>query len=94
MKYKIENTKSGTEIHISNVESPEKQEQLLAAFQECQEGTCSCPTNEYQKLEEMEIQEDNGLIILNLKPKTGLELDKSEIATCLEYTKSKVEEKK
>ena len=42
----------------------------------------------------MKIQEGNGLIILNLKPKTGLELDKSEIAACLEYTKGKVEEKK
>ena len=94
MKYKIENTKIGTEIQISNLETPAEQQQLLEAFHECQEGTCSCPTNEYQKLEEMKIQEGNGLIILNLKPKTGLELDKSEIAACLEYTKGKVEEKK
>lgn len=94
MKYKIENTKDGTEININNVETPTEQKQLMDAFQECQNGTCSCPTNEYQKLEKMEIQEGNGLIVLNLKPKSGQELDQSEIVRCLEYTKSKVEEKK
>jgi len=94
MKYKIENTKSGTEIQISNVETSTEQQQLLKAFHDCQEGTCSCPTNEYQKLEEMKIQEGHGLIILNLKPKSGLELDSSEIAACLEYTQGKIEEKK
>jgi hypothetical protein len=94
VKYKIENTKRGTEINISNVETPAEQKQLMDAFQECQNGTCSCPTNEYQKLEKMEIQEGNGLIVLNLMPKSGQELDQSEIARCLEYTKSKVEEKK
>lgn len=94
MKYQIETTKDETEIQISNVDTAEEQRQLLDAFQDCQNGTCSCPTNEYQKLEKMEIREGNGLIVLNLKPKVGQELDQSEIARCIEYTKSKVEEKK
>ena len=93
MKYKIENTKTGTDIQIKDVKSHAEQQQLLEAFQECQGGICTCPTEEYKKLEEMEIQEDNGSITLHLKPKTGLELDESEIATCLEYTKSKAEAK-
>lgn len=94
MKYQIETTKDGTKIQISNVATTTQQRQLMDAFQDCQNGTCSCPTNEYQKLEKMEITGDNGLIVLNLKPKTGMELDQSEIARCLEYTKDKVEEKK
>ena len=94
MKYQIETTKNGTEVQISKVKTTVEQERLMNAFQECQNGTCSCPTDEYQKLEKMEIREGNGLIVLNLKPKSGLELDQSEIARCIEYTKSKVEEQK
>ena len=94
MKYQIKNTEAGIEIHVDDVETPAEQQQLLEAFQECQGGVCSCPTAEYKKLEQMQIQEDNGLITLRLMPKTGLELDQSELAACLEYTKSKVEGKK
>lgn len=94
MKYQIKSTEDHIEIHVADVETPAKQQQLLQAFQECQEGACSCPTNEYKKLEVMEIQEENGSLTLNLTPKSGLELDKSELAACLEYTKKKVEQTK
>jgi hypothetical protein len=34
-----------------------QQDDLLAAFAECQSGRCSCPTEEYQKVASMEVQQ-------------------------------------
>ncbi|MEJ2450837.1 MAG: hypothetical protein P8047_09215 [Gammaproteobacteria bacterium] len=47
MKYRIESNESGLDIKISEANDKQK---LMQAFQECQEGRCSCPTQEYTKL--------------------------------------------
>jgi hypothetical protein len=88
MKYKVE--KIGNEIQIEVREAMGKQEKLLESFQECQEGRCTCPTQEYSKLESLEIDNDEDTIRLRLKSKPGEEFDKSEIDKCLEYTKNKM----
>jgi hypothetical protein len=62
------------------------QDQLLAAFQECQQGRCSCPTTVYEKLEGLEIDVSTDEIELRLRPKPGTQLAPSEIARCLDYT--------
>jgi hypothetical protein len=63
---------------------------LGAIHQECQEGRCSCPTQEYSKLESLEIESNEDTIRLKLKSKPDEQLDESEIGKCLEYTKGKV----
>lgn len=90
MKYKIDNNEEGMEISVEDVKS--KKDALLKAFQECQEGRCSCPTEEYKKLESMQIELREDGIQLRLKSKQGVDLDKSEINRCLEYTKARANE--
>ena len=88
MKYKVESTDN--EVNIEVNETKGKQEQLLQAFQECQEGRCTCPTQEYSKLDSLEIESDEDTIKLKLKSKPDVKFDESEIGKCLEYTKGKV----
>lgn len=91
MKHKINETESGLDISINVKEG--KKKKLLQAFQECQEGHCSCPTEEYRKLESIEIKHNDENIELHLKSKDGSKLDKTEINKCLEYTEKRVNHK-
>jgi hypothetical protein len=88
MKYKVETSEN--EINIEVTETNGNQEKLLEAFQECQEGRCTCPTQEYSKLDSLEIENDENTIRLKLKSKSDVQFDESEISKCLEYTKGKV----
>ena len=49
MKVKVEATENEVSIEVS--ETKGNQAKLLEAFQECQEGRCTCPTQEYSKLD-------------------------------------------
>ncbi|PLX70951.1 MAG: hypothetical protein C0602_02645 [Denitrovibrio sp.] len=84
MEYKINENEDGIEISISDVK--DDKEKLLKAFQECSEGRCTCKTDEYQKLESLEIGQSEDGISINLKSKTGEKLDVSEINKCLIQT--------
>ena len=86
MKYKVESTEDTVNVEVT--ETKGKQNKLLQAFQECQEGRCTCPTQEYSKLGSLESDEDT--IKLKLKSKPGVKFDESEIGKCLDYTKGKV----
>lgn len=88
MKYKVESAEN--EVNIEVTETKGKQEKLLQAFQECQESRCTCPTQEYSKLDSLEIESDEDTIKLKLKSKPDVKFDESEIGKCLEYTKGKV----
>jgi hypothetical protein len=88
MKYKVESNENEVSIEVTETEG--KQEKLLQAFQECQEGRCTCPTQEYSKLDSLEIENDDDSIRLKLKSKPNQNFDESEISKCLEYTKGKV----
>lgn len=85
--YEISQNSAGLAIEIAGV--GKQQEQLLAAFGECQQGQCSCPTDEYKKLEAMEVVPGEGEISIQLRPKAGTDFDISEITACLNYTVSK-----
>lgn len=88
MKYKITGKPDGIDIEIS--EAAGKQTQLLEAFRACQEGRCSCPTQEYAKLDALELEASAQTITLRLKAKEGSELDQAEIRRCLEHTEAQV----
>lgn len=89
MKYKIDENENGLDISVADVK--DKKEKLLQAFKECQEGRCSCPTEEYKKLDSLEIDHNDEGIQLSLKSKPGEKIDKTEINRCLEYTAKRVE---
>lgn len=85
MDSKIKPTEKGIEIEVTNLEG--KKDQLLEAFEECKEGRCTCPTQEYQKVESVDIVEANESIQLSIKAKSDQKIDTAEIEKCLEYTK-------
>lgn len=90
MKYSISKNAKGVDIAVEDFKN--KKDKLLEAFQECQEGRCSCPTEEYEKLESLEVEHDDQNIRLRLRPKDGSTIDTSEIEKCLQYTSGRVEE--
>ena len=88
MKSKITKNDHGIEINITEVKG--KKNELLEAFQECSEGRCSCPTQEYEKVETLNIIDNEKSIQLSIKSKENEVIDTKEIEKCLEYTKNKV----
>ncbi len=92
MKYQISKKPDGLEVKVAGIEG--KEEQLLAAFKECQEGRCSCPTQEYQKLGSLLVEQTAGKISLRLKSKEGTQFNQGEIERCLEHTQAQIKSKK
>lgn len=77
-------------VNINKIE--DKKELILQNLNDCKEGKCSCPTNEYDKLNKLDIQVNNEVseIIIDLEPKEGQKIAVSEIQKCLDYTTKKV----
>ncbi len=67
-----------------------KKAELLEAFQECSEGRCTCPTEEYQKVAALEVTEGDDEIQLSIKAIEDEQIDTAEIEKCLDYTKKRV----
>jgi hypothetical protein len=86
---KIRNESSAVAIELTGVAGHQKE--LLEAFQECQEGSCSCPTDEYKKVASMTVDADERRIAIRLEAKPGVKLNVSEIENCLDYTLGGVE---
>ncbi len=89
MEADIKKTDSGIEIDVTALEG--KQAELLEAFQECSEGRCTCPTEEYKKMAALEVTEGDDLIQLSIVAKDGQVIDPGEIEKCLEHTRKRVE---
>ncbi len=88
MEAKIKTTEKGIEIDVTDLKG--KQDQLLEAFQECSEGHCTCPTEEYKKVAAMEVTGGDDEIQLSITAKDDQVIDTAEIEKCLEYTKKRV----
>lgn len=88
MYYQIQQRPEGLTIVIHDF--PGDPDHLLAAFQVCQTGQCSCPTREYEKMASLEIDEQSDGVYLYLIPKSGAQFDLDEIRQCLDYTEESV----
>jgi len=88
MKTKITDKKDGVEIQVGEI--GEGSDELLAAFKECQEGKCSCPSQEYEKVKSLSVEQSKEGITLSVKAKAGQQIDIAEIEKCLEHTKNLV----
>ena len=88
-RYRIEEQDTTVSIEVTELDG--RQPQVLEAFQECQEGRCTCPTEEYRKVASMDVDGDDDRIAIRLSSKPGERLDSSEINACLEHTIGKVE---
>ena len=89
MKYKIEEHEKQLDINVED--AGDKKEKLLQAFQQCQQGRCSCPTDEYKKLASLEIEDNENGLKLHIKSKPGTKIDATEINQCMEHTNTKIE---
>ena len=89
-RYRIQEDETAVSVEVTEVGA--KAEKLLRALGECQTGQCSCPTDEYQKLASMDIQQAGDVISLRLEAKPGETFDTSEIAACLDYTTKQLDE--
>ena len=87
-QYEITDESPAVSIELTEVAG--HQEELLEAFQECQEGICSCPTDEYQNVASMTVAADETRIAIRIEAKPGAKLDVSEIESCLDYTIGRV----
>ena len=63
--------------------------ELLEAFGECQQGQCSCPTSEYDKVAMMKVEPTEDRIAIRLRARPGTSFETAEIETCLDYTLGK-----
>ena len=84
-RYQIKTTATSA-VAIEMTDLGGRHDRLLGAVESCQSGQCSCPTDEYRKLESMSIAVGEDDIALRLEPKEGESFDLSEIAACLDYT--------
>ena len=91
MKHRIKTKNNGLEIKISDVNS--NQDELLTNFQLCKQGKCDCPSDEYIKLENLDIKSTESEMILNLQAKKNQTFDKNEVEKCVEYVINKVSKK-
>ena len=90
-RYKIDQSDDGLTIRVT--ETGPGGDRLLAAFQECQEGRCDCPTDEYEKVATLSVEsEGNDSITMRLVAKSGERFDESESDACLQHTIAKTQD--
>ena len=67
-----------------------KEKQLVEALRECQDVRSTCPTQEYPKLDTLELDQSVGKINLRLRARKGLEFDETEVQCSHEHTEERV----
>lgn len=87
--YEIVKEDKNVEINIKT--NDYDKEKLLEYFNNCKDGKCTCPTEEYYKIETMNINENNGYLNISLNPKIDEELNVDELSECVNYTLSNSE---
>ncbi len=92
MKYRISETGEQLRIEILGVGGNKKREEVLGAFQQCQEGRCACPTRQYEKLRSLDMETGPDAIELRLLPRPGEEFEREQIEKCLDFTIESVSE--
>ncbi|MEG3640985.1 hypothetical protein [Magnetococcus sp. PR-3] len=85
MKYDIKQNGASLAIDIQTDASEEKAA-LLQQFQACQSGQCTCPSDAYNQLDKMDVQQVNGHIKIEMTAKEGMQLKAGEVARCIAFT--------
>lgn len=82
MKLKIESKQTGTKL-IVNLADVADQSAVLNTIEGCASGQCACSTDEYQKVETMNIIPGKNSIILDIDVKPGEVIEPQCISDCL-----------
>ena len=83
-RYRIREHDRGLDVKIENAGGAN--DGVVDAFQACQAGRCRCPTEEYRKLDHLEVETGDAEIRLRLTAKAGRRLDAEQIEQCLRHT--------
>ena len=87
MKFEIRAQGTTVEISVHDVGRQQPQQpQLLQSLQECQSGSCGCPTDQYDRLAGMDLEAADGAVTLRLEPLPGQRVDPEQLRDCLEHT--------
>lgn len=88
MEFDIKSTEQGLQVKAKM--RPEEAKKMLDELAKCANGTCSCQTSEYEKLDSMQAAQTDTGLTLDLKVKAGQSFDESCVAECLSHTASQV----
>ena len=78
----IRSQQTGSSL-VVNLENVSNQSEVLETIQGCADGQCACSTDEYQKVQSLEIQSSPNSIQLNIEVKAGEVIDPNCISECL-----------
>lgn len=78
----IKSVQSGSSL-IVNIDNVEDKKAILDTIEGCADGSCACSTDEYQKVETMQILSGLDSIQLNIEVKPGEVIDPNCINECL-----------
>jgi len=90
MKYTVEQDREVVEIQVEGV--GDRAPALMKSFQECQSGDCACPTDQYDRLADLEVSQSGDALRLTLTAFDGQRFDVGDLESCLEHTISKAEQ--
>jgi hypothetical protein len=80
MEIKSAQTGSSLIVHLDNIADKKA---VLDTIQGCADGSCACSTDEYQKVETLQILPGVDSIQLNIEVKAGEIIDPNCISECL-----------
>ena len=78
----IKSAQTGSSL-VVNLENVADKDAVLETIQGCADGSCACSTDEYQKVETMQIVPGPNSIQLNIEVKAGEVIDPNCISECL-----------
>jgi hypothetical protein len=84
MRYDI--TERSDEVEIRVREIGDGTPQVHALLQDCQQGRCRCPTDQYDRLAGIDVEIGDDEVGLKLHPRAGQQLDVNALQACLHYT--------
>jgi hypothetical protein len=92
MSTEYEIADDGSQVEIRMRTTAEQEPRVIASLHDCASGTCGCPTDQYDRLESMDVKTGGGNITVRLQPLPGEHLDTDEIRACLDYTLTQTEQ--
>lgn len=92
MKHHVKTSRNG-DVKIDVFAKNREQNVLMDGFQKCQSGRCGCPSEAYDQIENIDIDQDADGIRLRLKPKDGAEIDTNEVEKCLDWMEGQAQER-
>lgn len=81
----IKSAQNGTSL-VVNIDNVKDKKAILETIEGCADGSCACSTDEYKKVETMQILSGPESIQLDIKVKPGEVIDPNCISDCLAPT--------